>query len=164
MDITNILNSKGPAAAAAAEQQLQQQLAHATHINGRTSSDTTSERGESPHASEHSSRYSSRSSQPMHVMAHIPNGMHYPSPTQMQQPLPMLQNGYIPNNLIESGYIQDQPREQERSTTGYTGQKAFACNTCGKGFARRSDLARHGEYPIPPSYQCLTDLARRTYP
>ncbi|KAI9880426.1 MAG: hypothetical protein M1830_003068 [Pleopsidium flavum] len=138
MDITNILNSKGPAAAAAAEQQLQQQFGHVAHIDGRISSETASERGESPHA------YSSRSSQPLHAMANISNGMRYPSPTQMQQ-LPMLQNGYIPNNMIDTGYIQDEAHEEERPTTGYTGQKAFACNTCGKGFARRSDLARHGK-------------------
>lgn len=145
MDITNILNSKGPAAAAAAEHQLQQQLARATHINGRHSSDI-SERGESPRASENSSRYSSRSSQPLHAMANITSGMRYPSPTQMQQPLPMMQNGYISNSLVENEYTQDEPGEQGKPT-GYTGQKAFACNTCGKGFARRSDLARHGDDP-----------------
>ena len=147
MDITNILNSKGPAAAAAAEQQLHQQLvAHGKHLGGRTSSDTASDRGESPHASENSSRYSSRSSQPLHAVTNISNGMRYPSPTQMQQPLPMLQNSFVSNNLLENGYIADEPGEQERPMTAFTGQKAFACNTCGKGFARRSDLARHGEH------------------
>lgn len=146
MDITNILNSKGPAAAAAAEHQLQQQLAHGTHFGGRKSSDTASDRGESPHASENSSRYSSRSSQPLHAVANSSNTMRYPSPTQMQQPLPMLQNGFVSNNLLENEYIADEPNEQERPMTAFTGQKAFACNTCGKGFARRSDLARHGEH------------------
>lgn len=147
MDITNILNSKGPAAAAAAEQQLQQQLvAHGTHVGGRTSSDTASDRGESPHASENSSHYSSRSTQPLHVAANVSNSMRYPSPTQMQQQLPMLQNGFVSNNLLGNTYIADQSNEQERPMTAFSGQKAFACNTCGKGFARRSDLARHGEH------------------
>lgn len=162
MDITTILNSKRPAAAIAAEQQLQQQLAQAAQANVRTSSDTGSEHGMSPQASDHSSRYSSRSTQPLHTMGTLPNGMRYPSPSQLQQPMSMLQNSYVPQTFgLDNGYLQvhpqqhqEQPQDQQdqqrlsgRQSGGDT-MKAFACTSCGKGFARRSDLARHGkQYP-----------------
>ena len=154
MDITTILNSKGPAAAAAAEQQLQQQLAQAAQANARTPSDTGSE-----HGSDHSSRYSSRSTQPLHTMSGLPNGMRYPSPSQMQQPMSMLQNTYVPQNFgLDNGYMQAHPQQHEEQQrdqqdqqrasgrqAGADTMKAFACTSCGKGFARRSDLARHGK-------------------
>ncbi|KAI9700012.1 MAG: hypothetical protein M1836_002546 [Candelina mexicana] len=130
MDIPNILNSKGLQ---------QQQLAQINQSNERSSSDTGSERGASPRASERSSRYSSRSAPPLHAMANIPDGMRYPSPSQMPAPLPMLQTGYIQNPMLENGYMQAPPARQP----GDPSQKAFSCGSCGKGFARRSDLARH---------------------
>ncbi|KAI9814649.1 MAG: hypothetical protein M1827_003205 [Pycnora praestabilis] len=153
MDITTILNNKGPAAAAAAEQQLQQQLAQAAQASGRSPSDTGSERGGSPHASEHSSRYSSRSAQPLHVMSNVPNGMRYPSPPSIQTPLPMLQNGYVQNPVPDNGYIQNEVPVSVRPSSGESSHKAFSCQNCGKGFARRSDLARH---------DCQKTFTRRT--
>lgn len=154
MDINNIINTKGAAAAAAAagstpDQQLHQQLLQAT---GHAMSETASDRGNSPHDSEHS-RYSGSRSVQMNGM----NGMRYPSPPSMQAPIPMMHHQPYPmdNGYDNRGTPQDN-RSQGRSTPA-EGQappppapatKAFPCSTCGKAFARRSDLARHGMYLI----------------
>jgi hypothetical protein len=147
-----MLNNKGAAAAAAAagpsvDQQIQQQLAQA---NGHAMSETASERGNSPHGSEHSSRYSGPALGQINGLNGI-NGMNtamrYPSPTAMQTSIPMLQ-GYRPENGFDGTTLQQQDpsRARGRQSSGDAGtQKAFPCSSCGKGFARRSDLARHGE-------------------
>ncbi|MCJ1374992.1 Zinc finger protein 62 [Loxospora ochrophaea] len=159
MDITNILNSKGPAAAAAAaaaaEQQLQQRLASATQENGTSFSDTGSERDMSPRTSDPSTKYPSRSAQPLHTISNMTNGTRYPSPSQLGEPMSMVQNGYLTHNSgMENGFAHSQQHQQienhgsgqartTQSDGGSVAMKAFACNSCGKGFARRSDLARH---------------------
>ncbi|KAF2678328.1 hypothetical protein K458DRAFT_140638 [Lentithecium fluviatile CBS 122367] len=139
----------------AMQHELQQQHYGApTYINGRIKSENGSERGVSPHPSE-SSRYSSQAPQQLPSYPPMPqqhmNGMRYPSPTAMQSPMPLLNNGsYIPNPP-EHTYAQQQatePQHQQphaggRPTNENGPPKAFACSTCGKGFARRSDLARH---------------------
>ena len=134
MDITTMLNAKSPAAAvaaAAAEQQFQQQIAQSVSYPSPTS--TT-------------------------------------SPTDLQHPLSMLGPGYGEQSY-ENGFL---PQQQERIHTqdigvsrgsdqrqGSNGSvKAFACTTCGKGFARRSDLARHGKKFLQSSILVLISLAR----
>ena len=149
-----MLNTKGPGAVAVAEQQLQQQLAQAAQTHGRTASETGSE---VDNTSEHSSGYSSRSAHTLQVLPNIANSMHYSSPSQMQQPITMLTNAYVPQSLgIENGYPHPQ-RQEDHSHESAQGHeidrpagnsetvKAFACTNCKKGFARRSDLARHGK-------------------
>ncbi|KAF2744615.1 hypothetical protein M011DRAFT_496134 [Sporormia fimetaria CBS 119925] len=122
------------------------------YINGRIKSENGSERGVSPHPSD-SSRYSSQQPQQLPSYPSIPphnmNAMRYPSPTSMQAPMPMLNNNnYIPNPPDHT-YAQHQtqdPQNQQpggRPSSDSAPPKAFACQTCGKGFARRSDLARH---------------------
>ena len=147
MDIGNILNTKGSAAAAAAaaaaanpDHQLRQQLAQVT---GRSPSESGSERGGSPYGSDPSSRFSSRSAPPLHALANLSNGLRY-APAAMQSSLPMLQTGLIHTNGFENGVIQNGMHASGRPDSGSPTQKAFPCNSCGKGFARRSDLARHG--------------------
>jgi len=148
MDIKQIVNSKGSkgaaAAAAAANGAAQDmQLLHSiSQANSFPMSETGSERGNSPHDSEHS-RYSAPR------LGNGMNGSHmrYPSPTAMQNPLPMLQQSYRPDNGFENGIMQQQENNRGTGRTPNgdgTAQKAFPCSTCGKGFARRSDLARHG--------------------
>lgn len=150
MDIKQIVNSKGGpkgAAAVAAANGTAQDL-HLLHsisqANSLPMSDTGSERGNSPHDSEHS-RYSAPRYGQMNGMNGTPNAMRYPSPTAMQNPLPMLQQPYRTDNSFDNGMMQQENVRQPRQSGDAT-QKAFPCGTCGKGFARRSDLARHGKY------------------
>ena len=140
---------------------------------GRIKSENGSERGVSPHPSD-SSRYSSQAPQqqlpsyPAIPPQHL-NGMRYPSPSQMQAPMPMLNNNnYIPTPP-DHAYAQQQqqlPDPQSQHNGGRPASdagppKAFACSTCGKGFARRSDLARHGK-ELGPQYRsfALTSAER----
>jgi hypothetical protein len=139
---------------------------------GRIKSENGSERGVSPHPSDPSSRYSSQAPPAIHPAAYPPQGlnslgpsMRYPSPSQLHQQMPLIQHSYHPASN-DPGYaqppmnaapppVQDQQPQQEgtQRSTGSGLPKAFACSTCGKGFARRSDLARHGmsiaEFPRP---------------
>lgn len=152
MDIKQIVNAKGnkAAAAAAAAANGSAQDLHLMHSISQansipTMSDTGSERGNSPHDSE-TSRYSApRYAQMngMNGMNGAQNTMRYPSPTAaMQNQLPMLQQPYRPNQNFDNNMIsQENPRPRQAADP--TAQKAFPCSSCGKGFARRSDLARH---------------------
>ena len=147
MDIKQIVNkggAKGATAAANGNVQEMHLLQSIQQANSFPMSETGSERGGSPHDSEHS-RYSAPRIGQMNGM----NGgnMRYPSPTAMQNPLPMLQQPYRTDGFEGSMMQQDSSRIPSRQPSGDgTAQKAFPCSTCGKGFARRSDLARHGEY------------------
>ncbi|MCJ1235587.1 Zinc finger protein, C2H2 tynpe [Varicellaria rhodocarpa] len=122
-------------------------------MNGRTYSETGSE-GMSSHMSEHSSGYSTRSG-PLHSLSNLANVSRFPLPTQSPQSLTLVSDGYMGHNGgMPEGFphpshndIQNQNGDQNqnsvRSSTVGGAVKAFACNNCGKAFARRSDLARH---------------------
>ena len=145
MDITTMLNSKGPTAVGELHMQ------HLSKAHGQNSSETGSEMGNN---SDHSSVYSSRSTKALQAMPNMPNGMRYPSPSQLHHPMSLLSSGYSAQNLgLENGYISGQHQDEQQNqadlshpgrTPGNEAVKAFACTTCSKGFARRSDLARHG--------------------
>jgi hypothetical protein len=146
MDIGNMLNTKGAkgaaalAAAAAANGEQQMSQHHLIpHHNNHSMSETASDRGTSPHGSEHS-RYSAPG---MNMNMGMPR---YPSPTAMQGALPMM--NYPPNHNFDGGMMQQENQRQPvRQPSGdIVAQKAFPCSSCGKGFARRSDLARHGMF------------------
>ena len=96
----------------------------------------------------------------------LAQGISYPSPasttspTELQPSVPMLANGYS-ERPYEHDYINAQRQDPTQNIAGdmdsnqrhgsHGGVKNFACTTCGKGFARRSDLARHGR-------QCISEL------
>lgn len=80
----------------------------------------------------------------------------YPSPSHLQQPMTILptnyqdrpfENVYMPqrHDLEQQHAALDDDEIQPHGSNECI--KAFACATCGKGFARRSDLARHGKKP-----------------
>lgn len=170
MELGNILNTKMPSKALIGNpmpydmqhpmhHDLQQGHPQASYpppyLNGRIKSETNSERGASPHPSD--PRYSNQPQQmPYTSMANgYADQMRYPSPSAGQMGVPNPLMGYGQNAPTDQTYAQQQPSPAAQSNGRPAGDpgppKAFACSTCGKGFARRSDLARHGEFQVKPS-------------
>ncbi|KAH6618078.1 hypothetical protein B0J18DRAFT_468399 [Chaetomium sp. MPI-SDFR-AT-0129] len=92
------------------------------------------DRPNSPHGSEQS-RYSG------------PMNASYPSPTAMAAPLPPMPGGNMAPQMVPHELQQNlglsQTAYQASPVTTQPPTKQFPCSTCGKPFARRSDLARH---------------------
>jgi hypothetical protein len=137
MDITNMLNKKG---------QMQQLtsglLDHHQYQHSFVKHEPSMERSASPHGSEHS-QYSNA-----HSIARAypsPSTMHAPMHIQNPMPAAMGMHGYpeMPNMGMPHMHMQQMPQQQ--APPPQQPIKAYPCSTCGKGFARRSDLARHGK-------------------
>ncbi|KAK3316132.1 hypothetical protein B0H66DRAFT_279085 [Apodospora peruviana] len=119
MGIGNMLNTKGGQAGAQGATPEQHQM--------------SMDRPNSPHGSEHS-KYSGHMStsypSPSAMQASLP-----PVPSNNMGPAPMGLPGVPPNMMqLHPQYKPEAPQPPP---------KAYPCSTCGKGFARRSDLARH---------------------
>ncbi|KAL8677285.1 MAG: hypothetical protein Q9186_006272 [Xanthomendoza sp. 1 TL-2023] len=147
-----MLNNKSSAAAAAAAAATDQRMTqHGAHS---FSGPNTSEAGpEFASMSDHSA-YPARSTRLIKTMSYAPSPIHQPSQGEMQSPMPILVSSNDASRTgYENGYTHSptHPEDQQHSAqsliSGTSGVseavKAFACGTCGKGFARRSDLARH---------------------
>lgn len=133
MDVTTMLNQRG--VQRAASQPGQQGPQPATHLPQMMAPmggmPLPGDRPDSPHGSD-VSRFSAP---PMNHYTGSPTAMNPQIPTSMPPNIPMM----VPNPGLAPTLPHQMPQPQPPSQPA----KAYPCGTCGKGFARRSDLARH---------------------
>jgi hypothetical protein len=145
MDLTNILNGREGGEKAKEGVQLQISTSQAQALQpafmARTdnqSSDAHSSDGDSP---------KSIVSRPGSDRSSILSAHSTPHSAVIPPQHMMLPEGYIPQ---DSAYQQGMgiARQPGRPCTGDPASKPYPCSECGKGFARRSDLARHGMWKL----------------
>ena len=117
-------------------------------LNGKGPSSMATERNRRQHVGRASSI----------VPASMNNETGYPSPAEPSPPLNMLSHYEEPpfDGMYMSKDKQDgHPHSSDlRVNTTLAqasitdGVRTFPCTSCGKGFARRSDLARHGQHML----------------
>lgn len=145
MDIKQIVNSKAKGAVTAATHEVSPDI-HLIHSISQVNlpiSEAASERNSSPHNSEQPRYSAPKYMTQLNGVNAISTGIRYPSPTAIQNSAPMIQQVYRTDNF-------DPPMASLNTTVNgdglrseNTAPKSFPCSSCGKGFARRSDLARH---------------------
>lgn len=142
MDLTNILNGRdgaGEKAKEGVQLQISTSQAQALHPAfmakaGNQSPDAHSSDGDSP---------KSAISRPGSDRSSILSAHSAPHSAVIPPQHMMLQEGYMSQ---DAGYQQGMgiSRGPGRPCSGDPTAKPYPCSDCGKGFARRSDLARHG--------------------
>ena len=88
-----------------------------------------------------------------HVNTNIRAANSYPSPSELQQPMSRIlapdygdrsyEAMYSPSSSLGRPPTGPSPTDDDSSARASNPAKTFPCGSCGKGFARRSDLARH---------------------
>ncbi len=163
MNITNMVDDKRNVAVAAMEAS----AAHQGHLQEQSLlahhqlAGSVMDRSNSPHGSESSYHSGPRGGNALDALSGItnnrpygsPSSLHTPIQTPMQAPLPMPDN--IPSNMPSGVMIPSMHHMGAAMSMAYSkppdvpqtpnDAKPYPCQSCGKGFARRSDLARHGE-------------------
>ncbi|KAL2821889.1 hypothetical protein BJX63DRAFT_173153 [Aspergillus granulosus] len=136
MDITTILNRKGSVAMVAPDAQFdQQQFMQASNLDN-SSPRMKPEPGASEAMDQPVLSYPPHA--PLNQMPNINQDMRYQAQSPPNTQLPLLQSSYAP-----AGYSGTQIPNNSPQGRPDPPPKTFHCGTCGKGFARRSDLARH---------------------
>lgn len=126
MEIGGLLNARN---AAAADAHLRRQLQHSMQMDGGVAYAMSHSQG--PPMLHHQ----------QHAMQQA-SSMGYPPMGQPQHNAQLFSNNFIPRHETQHALADDNFGAMRPKSEG--APKAFACSTCSKGFARRSDLARHG--------------------
>lgn len=163
MNITNMVDDKRNVAMAAmdAANGHQGHLHEQSMLTHHQLAGAVMDRSNSPHGSESSYHSGPRASgNPLDALNGMssrsygsPSSLHTPIQTPMQAPLPMPDG--LPSNVPSGVMIPSMQHMGAAMSMAYhkplpdlpqqsNEAKPYPCSTCGKGFARRSDLARHG--------------------
>ena len=151
MDITTILNRKQSAALVAAEGPFQQQFVPSP-FGSPSSPRMKPEPGVSDAGDHQVLAYPTHA--PLGQM-NLHQGLQYAPRTQPSTSMPLMQNAYYPGGYANTSPM---PNSIAAAPTGRADPppKTFYCSTCNKGFARRSDLARHGTSSSPDhAFSCI---------